>query len=196
MHLERMPRPRLHRARHHRQRHEGELQVGMLDAGAAADEATGLDMRRSARRAGLVQEPLQPGQVLARRARLLGQGYRLLAGVLGRRCRMIAEIGADARQVALDRDPEPCSRSAGPMPESCSSCGLLIAPPHRMTSRSAVAVAALAADRIGNAGGALAVDQEPLRGAPVTMVRLGRCAPRPDSRARCSSARPSCVCGE
>jgi hypothetical protein len=30
--------------------------------------------------------------------------------------------------------------SAGPMPDSISSCGLLTAPPHRMTSPSALAI--------------------------------------------------------
>ena len=52
------------------------------------------------------------------------------------------------------------------MPESCRSCGELMAPPHRMTSRlarSSVTAAAPPAPGVGHADGALAVEQDPRR---------------------------------
>ena len=131
----------------------------MLDPGAAADEAAGLEMV-ARRRAALVQEPLQAGQVLARRARFLGQGHRLLAGVLDDDVGMIAEIGADARQVALHRDAQPAQQigraDAGELQQ--------LRAVDRAAAQDDLALrrrgATLAANRIGNAGGALALDQD------------------------------------
>ena len=81
-----------------------------------------------------------------------------------RRVEMILQVGADARHVGDDRECRArCSSDAGPRPDSCISCGVLNAPPARMTSprmRDACVVSAL---QIFDAGRALALEQHARR---------------------------------
>ena len=53
---------------------------------------------------------------------------------------VVLEVAADAGQVVHDVDLRGCSSAAGPTPESIRSCGELMAPPLRITSRLAPAV--------------------------------------------------------
>ena len=57
-------------------------------------------------------------------------GWR--AGVLDVDLEVVLQVRAHPGQVDNASMPERRSTSAGPMPDSCSSCGELIAPPHRI----------------------------------------------------------------
>jgi hypothetical protein len=96
------------------------------------------------RRARAQEQPLAPTTggcaTSARRDR-----DRLLAGVLDVDLEVVLQVLADAGQVGDDVDAERRSSAALPTPESCSSCGELIAPPQRITSPARTRSAAAAA---------------------------------------------------
>jgi len=66
------------------------------------------------------------------------------------------------------------------MPEICNRCGELTAPPDRITSRAGLDLFVDAALAIGDAGAALAVEQELVAIASVSTCRLLR--PRASAR--------------
>ena len=65
---------------------------------------------------------------------------RFVAFVDQPRLQVVLHVLADAGQVLLDVDAVFGSCVGSPMPDSISSCGELIAPPHRMISRRALTV--------------------------------------------------------
>ena len=80
------------------------------------------------------------------------QRDRLRAGDLEVEFQMVLQVLADAGQVGAPRGCRaPAARSAGPMPESFSSCGELIGPPDRITSRRAMRLRAPPALQIAHA---------------------------------------------
>ena len=147
-------------------RQEVEHQVRVVDVVVAADEPAGLEV--VGRPDAAAQE--QPLGADARLVAVLEPGAdrdRLLGGVLDVDLEVVLEVAADPGQVGDDRDAEPLEVGRVPMPESSSSCGELIAPPHRMTSPASHAGVAAAGPQVVDAG-----DPVPSRPRPVTIASV------------------------
>ncbi len=172
-----------------------ELDVRIAHAGARADEAAGLEMIGGAE-AAPARKPVKADPGARNEARAAVERDRLLRGDLEIELEMVLQVLADARPVGDDVDPERANSAAGPIPESFRSCGELIAPPQRTTSRLAFARRVTHAAAIVDAGRTAAVEGDAGR------ERMGEdhrgsaaSSPASDRRWRSTSARrpsPSC----
>ena len=117
---------------------------------------------------------------------------RLLAPVHQDHRDMVLQVLADARQRDLHRNAHGGASSSGsPMPDSIRSCGELMTPPARITSRSARAATVSAALPVFDADGAASLEED-ARGQRLDRrpSGSGASAPGADRRSRrCSAGR-------
>ena len=135
-----------------------------------AEEAAGI-VHRQRQRTAAQQEYCVPTSSLPHQGRRiwLSVGCRALEGVVD--ADMVLQVGADIGVGVDHGDAERCeATAAGPMPESCRSCGELTEPPQMITSRPARRALRVPAVAAG------------IRRRPRACPRTGSLSPAPSSR--------------